>query len=201
MTRVRLDLAPQDAFFVVFRDKTDRAAQPDVASVEQTVLTVSGSWAVSFQPGRGAPEQPVTFATLAHWNESADARIRYFSGVATYKQTVQVPGASVRPGARMLLDLGTVNDLAEVWVNGTRMGVAWHAPYRLDISSALRAGSNELEIRVANRWVNRLVGDVQPGATRYTVTQGPVYEPSAPLTPSGLGGPVRVISVARASAP
>jgi len=112
-----------------------------------------------------------------------------------YRQTVQVPATALREGTRTLIDLGLVNDLAEVRVNGKRVGVAWHAPYRLDITEALRTGSNDIEIQVANRWVNRLVGDAQPGATKVTVTQGPVYVASAPLMPSGLVGPVRLVEV------
>jgi hypothetical protein len=88
------------------------------------------------------------------------------------------------------LDLGKVGDLAEVWVNGRQVGTVWHAPYRIDIGSAVKPGSNELEVRVANVWVNRLIGDAQPGATKITFTAAPTYKPDAPLRPSGLIGPV-----------
>ena len=102
-----------------------------------------------------------------------------------------------RPGAPLLLDLGKVGDLAEVHVNGKLVGTAWHAPYRLDIGSAVQRGRNQIEIRVADLWVNRLIGDAQPGATKITWTSGPTYRADAPLRPSGLMGPV-VLMVPRA---
>lgn len=75
-------------------------------------------------------------------------------------------------------------------VNGTLVGTTWHAPYRLDIGRAVKAGRNSLDIRVANLWVNRLIGDAQPGAARITWTSMPSYRADAPLRPSGLIGPV-----------
>jgi hypothetical protein len=74
------------------------------------------------------------------------------------------------------------------------MGTAWHAPYRLDIGSALQRGENRIEIRVANLWVNRLIGDRQPGAKPVAYTVSPMYRADAPLRPSGLIGPVRLLS-------
>jgi len=89
-----------------------------------------------------------------------------------------------------MLDLGRVADLAEVRVNGKSVGTVWKAPYRLDIASALRPGRNSIEIKVANRWINRLIGDAQPGATKITYTSLPTYKQDAPLPQSGLIGPV-----------
>jgi hypothetical protein len=91
------------------------------------------------------------------------------------------------------LDLGDVRDLAEVWINGLRVGEVWHAPYRLDVTGTLRPGRNTLQVKVANPWVNRLIGDSQPVANKITFTAMPTYLPSAPLRPSGLLGPVTVV--------
>jgi hypothetical protein len=101
------------------------------------------------------------------------------------------------PKKPLLLDLGTVGDLAEVRVNGTLIGTVWHAPYRLDIGHAVNAGRNHLEIRVADLWVNRLIGDAQPGATKITFTTSPTYTAKAPLHPSGLIGPVTLMKTGR----
>jgi hypothetical protein len=100
----------------------------------------------------------------------------------------------VKPGQPLLLDLGQVGDLAEVSVNGTKVGAVWHAPFRLDIGGAVRAGTNQLTVKVANRWINRLIGDAQPGATKTTFVTIPTYSADAPLRPSGLIGPVRLLS-------
>ena len=102
--------------------------------------------------------------------------------------------APVRSGAKrgqpLWLDLGKVGDLAEVRVNGQLAGTSWFAPYRLDIGRFVKSGSNQLEVKVANLWVNRLIGDKQPGAKPITFTVAPTYKRNAPLRPSGLIGPV-----------
>ena len=90
----------------------------------------------------------------------------------------------------MRLDLGRVGDVAEVRVNGVLVGTAWKAPWTVDIGSAAKSGSNAIEVRVANLWVNRLVGDQQPGAANVAFVAIPTYKPDAPLRPSGLLGPV-----------
>ena len=75
------------------------------------------------------------------------------------------------------------------------MGIAWKKPFRLDITEALKPGTNTLQIKVTNLWVNRLVGDAQPGVTnKITFTTMPFYRADSPLLPSGLLGPVRILS-------
>ena len=122
--------------------------------------------------------------------------MKYFSGVATYRKSFTL-AANSRPGASLWLDLGRVGDIAEVRVNGKLVGTAWHAPYRLDIGKAVKRGRNQLEIRVADLWVNRLIGDAQPGAKKITWTALPTYKPDAPLRPSGLIGPVTILGAGR----
>jgi hypothetical protein len=100
-----------------------------------------------------------------------------------------------RKGARLLLDLGDVKNLAVVTVNGKQAGEAWHAPYRVDVTSALKPGTNEIQVRVVNAWVNRLIGDEQPGASPITFTDVKPYKANSPLMPYGLLGPISVIRV------
>jgi hypothetical protein len=191
---VPLRLIGNDAVFVVFRK---RAAAPSltVATKKETELaTVEGAWTVAFQPNRGAPAQ-ITLDKLASWTENTDPGVKYFSGIATYSKTVQVPASWFKPGAEVWLDLGVVQDIAEVAVNGNPVAAAWRQPFRVNLTGALKAGANTLEVTVANVWVNRIIGDQQPGTTKITTVQS--YRADAPLLPSGLLGPVKVVSVAK----
>jgi hypothetical protein len=87
-----------------------------------------------------------------------------------------------------------VKNLAEVSVNGKSLGIVWHAPYRVDATTALKPGSNQLTIKVTNAWVNRLIGDQQPDATtKYTFADVKPYRANSPLLPSGLLGPVTIV--------
>jgi hypothetical protein len=117
--------------------------------------------------------------------------------MATYTRSFTTP-RGWRAGQPLWIDLGEVRELAEVTVNGKVAGTAWHAPYRLDIGAVAKRGSNRLSIKVANLWVNRLIGDRQPGAQKITWTALPTYTADAPLKPSGLIGPVTLMGAAPA---
>jgi hypothetical protein len=191
-TTVPLRLEPWGTVFVVFQKRTAATSFVAPAVEESTLAAVSGSWKVSFEPGRGAPAS-ITMDKLSDWSQSADPGVKYFSGIATYTNTVQASPAWFSKGARLLLDLGDVKNLAVVAVNGQQVGEAWHAPYRLDVTSALKPGTNEIKVTVVNAWVNRLIGDEQPGASKITFTDVKPYKADSPLLPSGLLGPVTLL--------
>jgi hypothetical protein len=195
-TTVPLHLEPWGTVFVVFRKSTNTTARTLPQVMETQLETVEGPWKVSFQPGRGAPAS-VTLDKLISWPESTDEGVKYFSGVGTYTKTLQASPDWFKNGAHLWLDLGDVKNLADVTVNGKTLGVVWHAPYRVDVTNALKPGANEVKIEVINAWVNRLIGDEQPGATRYTFADVKPYKADSPLLPSGLLGPVRIYSLSR----
>ena len=125
---------------------------------EPTVI--GGPWKVAFA-GPGTPNRSLSLPTLGSWTEHADADVRYASGTGTYTTTIEIPATWLADRGRVVLDLGTVANLAHVTCNGTDLGVAWRAPYRVDLTSAVKAGSNSIAIAVTNTWHNRLVGDEQ----------------------------------------
>ena len=195
-TTVPLHFEPWGTVFVVFRQPVKARSRTLPKVVETQLATVDGSWRVSFQPGRGAPLS-VTLDKLASWSVNPEKGVKYFSGTGTYAKTIQAPAQWFKPGAKLWIDLGDVKNLAEVTVNGRSLGIVWHAPYRVDASSVLKTGTNEIAIKVTNAWVNRLIGDQQPDATmKYTFTIVKPYKADSPLLPSGLLGPVRIYSLA-----
>jgi hypothetical protein len=194
-TIVPLEMRAEDSLFVVFRRDANAPSRTVAAETTSIVAEVQGPWNVEFQPGRGAPAS-ITLARLGSLSEQAEPGIRYFSGVATYTTTIDAPRSWSR-GKPLLIDLGVIGDVAEVRVNGELAGTAWQVPYRVDLGRFMRRGRNELEVRVANLWVNRLIGDQQPGATPIAYTASPTYTADAPLRPSGLIGPVRLLTASR----
>jgi alpha-L-rhamnosidase len=191
-TTVPLHLEPWGTVFVVFRKATGETSQTLPKVVESKVADVEGPWSVSFEPDRGAPPS-TTLDKLISWSDSTDAGVKYFSGAGTYTKTIQASADWFKKGSQLWIDLGDVKNLAEVTVNGKNLGVVWHTPYRIDATSALKPGANEVSIKVINAWVNRLIGDEQPGATKYTFADVKPYKATSPLVPSGLLGPVAVI--------
>ena len=195
-TTVPLRLEPNDAVFVVFRKTAGATSRTLPLPVETTVATVEGPWNLSFQPDRGAPAK-ISLDKLVSWTENGDPGVKYFSGTGTYSRAVQASDDWFKTGAQLWLDLGDVKNLAEVSVNGKPLGIVWKMPFRVDATAAMKPGANTLEVKVTNLWVNRIVGDQQPGVThKYTFTAMQFYRADSPLLPSGLLGPVRLVRLA-----
>ena len=195
VTVVDLQLAPADAIFIIFTNSENYKSEVVIPrKTEKLLTTVTGKWDIRFEKGRGAPEI-ISVDSLTSWTNSTDKGVRYFSGTATYRKSIDVAKKWLVKGSPVLLDLGEVENLAEVIVNGKNMGIVWKKPFMLDVSGALRAGKNLLEIKVTNLWVNRMIGDVQPDTDKkYTYMTWDFYNAQSPLLPSGLLGPVKLIT-------
>ena len=219
-TIVALEFEPWQSWFVVFRGNSSKShPERNPFPSWKTVLDITGNWSLGFDPAWGT-KQPLTIDQLRSWSEFADPLVKYYSGTATYSTTFAV-SESVMSGEmhRFCLDLGQVDVMARVHLNGKACGIAWKPPYRVDITHAITPGKNELEIAVVNTWVNRMIGDEQlpldadwkdwetlvewpewfkqgrsSPTGRYTFTTARHYEKDSPLLPSGLLGPVRVLS-------
>jgi hypothetical protein len=189
---VQLSFEAHDAFFVVFREGARHSREAAAQPARDVLMEIPAPWQVRFQSGRGAPERS-TFSRLQDLSTCEDAGIRFFSGTASYSTTISLPARANQPGRRLALDLGVVRELAVVFLDGRSLGTVWHAPYTINIPADLKPGAHALEIRVDNLWVNRLVGDKQPGATAVAFAPQSPYTASSPLMPSGLIGPVRIV--------
>jgi hypothetical protein len=169
-----------------------------VASVP-AAIAVDGPWDVGFAPPGKGVTKSLRMAQLASWPTFDDPDVKFFSGTATYATRLGVPALHLGSDRRVLLDLGDVQNLARVRVNGRDLGVVWKAPYVVDVTSAVKAGDNTLEVEVTNTWRNRLVGDAgKPPAERTSWVLGNVpLSPNTPLLPAGLLGPVRLVAEVR----
>ena len=217
-TIVPLDFDPSGSIFVVFRHADSVAGDHVVTASRQltngAAVPVDGSWVLDFPPHWGAPPS-VTLDHLISWPDDTDLGVKYFSGTATYVKDIDIPADLLAKGSQLSLDLGEVKNLAQVKLNGTDLGILWKPPFRVDITSAAKAGTNHLEISVVNLWPNRLIGDEQlppdvewsaagslvkwpqwlldgkPSPTgRLTFTTWHHITGKMPLLPSGLLGPV-----------
>lgn len=215
ITRVPLRLDPSGSVFVIFRQATDATTGTGKNWVETSpIQEITGPWTVSFDPKWGGPDKPVTFEKLEDWSKSQDPRIKYYSGSATYRTTFQAKKG------KCFLDLGKVAVMAEVTLNGKPLGILWKAPFRVEVTDALKEGANTLEIKVVNLWINRLIGDEQlpedcdrspngmvkswpqwvqegkPSPTgRFTFMSYRLWKKGDPLVESGLIGPVKLEAV------
>jgi len=173
-----------------FKTASGRTGRMVVADVPAD-QPVKGPWRVAFSKDRGAPPS-VTMEALTDWTKHPDPGVRYFSGSATYQNQFVRTEPSAGGKNPLILDLGSVREVAVVSVNGRQAGVLWKEPYRIDIGPFARTGENQLEIEVVNTWNNRLVGDSGNGPKeRITRTNmAGKFNADSPLLPSGLLGPV-----------
>jgi len=191
-TRMTLRLEAGGSAFVVF-SKGRRPVAKAEASQPRTQIEICVPWEVRFEAGRGAPEK-IMLDELLDWSKHPDPGVKHFSGQATYRTTFTLNLKSQISNSRLLLDLGQVQVMAQVKLNGQDLGVLWTAPFEVDMTRAAKPGNNTLEITVANLWPNRLIGDqTLPAEQRITWTTWNPYKKDAPLLESGLLGPVRVL--------
>ena len=183
-------------------------------------VDVAGPWQLRFPSGWGAPPA-VTLPELVSWKNHKDAGVKFFSGTATYTKSLVIPAHFLGEHRRLVLDLGRVEVMAKVALNGQDLGILWKPPYRVDITAAAKVGDNHLEVAVVNLWPNRLIGDEKlpedserkpdgtlkawpawllegkPSPTgRYTFSSWRLWKRDDLLLDSGLLGPVTLRSVA-----
>ena len=204
-TIVPLTFAERESVFVVFRHALTAPSRIEPAVTEKELATMVGPWELRFPENLGAPPS-ARMENLTSWTDNTDPGVKYFSGTATYTKTIQAPASWFRPGQHLYLDLGKVRDVAEVELNGISVGLTWAPPYRVDVTGALKPGTNKLQIKVTNEWTNRQIGDrllppdqriLAPPNSRGASAQGNAgggFGRPQTLAESGLLGRVRVVA-------
>ncbi|MCE5347613.1 MAG: glycosyl hydrolase [Bacteroidales bacterium] len=204
------------SYFVVFHHRQNpdknKNLTVDMLQEKQTLFTLEGPWNVTFDTTWGGPAE-VVFDSLTDWSKMSEDGIRYYSGIAVYRKSFDLPGnTEISEKSRYFLDLGKLKNMGRVKLNGMDLGILWTSPFQADITDALKIKDNQLEIEVANLWINRLIGDeTQPWdgvkdnkwpewlvngtprpSKRYTFTTHHFYKKDDPLSESGLIGPVSI---------
>lgn len=222
-TSITLRFEATQSCFVIF-EASSKEKNPGEHNYPNALAagTLEGSWDVSFDLRLGGPEN-IRFESLVDWTARQEEGVRYYSGTATYRKEFAVPVTSDLVGkkpVRLWLDLGKIFNMARVRLNGRDLGVVWCAPWRVEITDAVQKSGNKLQIEVVNLWPNRLIGDEfqppdaeygkdgnllrwpewlvknepRPSKGRYSFATWRHFTKDSPLLPSGLLGPVRILS-------
>jgi hypothetical protein len=164
-TAIPFEFFPRQSGFVVFTEQANSPARREGKNHpgSEVLAGINGPWEVRFDPRWGGPTEPVRFERLEDWTSRPEKGINYYSGIATYEARFNATGIQKESaGQKIWIDLGQVKNLADVKLNGEDLGYAWCAPWRVEVpSDLLKKKGNQLQIRVANTWVNRLIGDEQ----------------------------------------
>lgn len=190
-TCVTVNIPKAGAIFVVFHEeKRDDTEPQPVKYVQKEQLPLKNPWTLAFPEGWGTP-QSLEIAELKAWKDlDVSEEAKAFSGTVRYSTKMTLDAVS--PDCRYMLDLGQVEFIAAVSVNGKNAGTLWANPYCIDVTEFLQKGANTLTIDVTSTWFNRLVYDAaQEESNRKTWTiSGPGKD--NPLRASGLLGPVKL---------
>lgn len=212
-TDAPLKFAPYESRLVVFAKSGQTSKGEAARTFPRLAIDVSSGWRISFPSLHRAAQ----FERLASWTDNAETR--YFSGIAVYRKSIDLPASFLRPGAPVRLDFGPgspvpdpggnapgmralldppIHEAARITVNGAPAGVVWHPPYSLDIGKFVHAGANSIEIEVGNSALNALAGRALPDYRLLKKRYGDRFTPQgfdhlAPV-PSGIAGPVTLVS-------
>lgn len=195
-TRIYYKLPANGSLFIVAEKVTGKTYYRDPSLTIQfdkayDQLRINKGWRINFDKNGANNPFEIVADSLFDWSRSSDRDIKYFSGTAVYTNSFNWD--KELPKEKVELNIGEVNNIATVKVNGIDCGTLWTAPFVLDISKAVKKGNNKIEIAVTNTWHNRLIGDhLLPEKERITNTTAPFRLEGKPLLKAGLVGPVYI---------
>jgi beta-galactosidase/beta-glucuronidase len=133
---------------------------------------INGQWKINFGTENSTATEAFSVETdkLLSWDKLTDARARKFTGTAHYETTFTVDSKLLKRNRRVYLDLGSVNVMAGITVNGKTLETLWMPPFRADITELLKKGQNKLRVEITS---------------------------TSPCESPGLLGPVRLINFTR----
>jgi hypothetical protein len=178
--RLSVRIEPCGSLLLVFEPGMEKPARRVPRPSEAGAVRIAGPWQLELNHVDGTRSQR-TLSALIDFKE--DEALRSFAGTAIYQTTFQASGA----GEQAFLDLGPVNGISSVTLNGQSLGMKWYGCHRYSTGAALRAGENRLEVQITTvlgNYMKSLSGN--PVAKTWTAHQ--------PLYPAGLCGPVRLLT-------
>lgn len=204
---IPLCFEPYDSYFIVF-NKNHRVKGEILSPLRnfcetKNIFSLSESrWQVTFDKEWLYPkdeiigmENTIILNSLYDLKDHSSFAVRHYSGIIKYETEFMFEG-DPRRYDQLGIDLGDVSVMAQVTLNGVDLGTLWRAPFVTDISKVIKKGKNNLEIKVANLWQNRLVGDsFLPNEEQKTFTNMRVYDKTSSLQSSGLLGPVSIVEI------
>lgn len=191
-TIIPLTLEPRQSLFVVFTNEVNQEVKDSYKvnfPVRKTLTKIQGIWNVEFDNPIIDVHRTERFKDLIDWSDSNDEEIKYYSGTVVY--TIEFTLDAIPENQDIFINLGQVNNMAEVTVNGKFAGGAWIYPYVLNVTNSVKPGKNTLQVEVVNLWRNYLVKEHGlPQDQRKTWLVSSDVNKDEQLQPSGLIGPV-----------
>jgi hypothetical protein len=177
-------LQPNESGFIVTTNQTSSSLPAKLKGIEEKVTAIEGEWKAFFDPKWGGPGE-ISFTNLTDWTENEDKRIKYYSGTAVYRKTIQFNQPV--SGEQVLLRFPQLGSIARVFMNGKEVSIVWCSPWEADITPYIQKGENTLQIQVVNSLMNRMIGDASlPQPERVTYAYPEIVSAKDRLVPSGI---------------
>ena len=188
---IHYTLYPNQSVFFIFKEKKSAPSKNFAPPVADVVTIARDNWAIQFNARMDGGDNYVRVNELKSWTSFTDTAIKFYSGTAIYSNTFQWVGQAANRS--FMLQIDSLYNIATVRINGIDCGTLWTQPYSLDITKAVKAGNNKIEIEVTNTWRNRLILDEQlPPEKRLTYFNSPYKLKEKPILPAGLIGDVKL---------
>ena len=189
------DLGPVESVFIVF-EKTKPIDLPPWQPLHQWIkemhpIDLSTGWNVTLCHSLLHDTITAHFDSLFDLKDNEE--YQHFCGTIVYRKTICMDRDDVHT-VSTILDLGLVEGVSEVLVNGQSLGVQYFGCRLYDLSKAIHAGQNDLEIRVSTTMGNFLkTFSREENPTTWIYVNHPRRD--QPLQPMGLLGPVRIFKL------
>jgi len=160
-TTIDIELEPYGSTFVVFGNNVSKLPLRAILNpnMKATITdTIKAAWQLDFQNNYREPKS-INLTSLIDLSNSTIDGVKYFSGTTRYTTTYHTNSSTELADYQIFMDLGNVGIVASVTLNGQNLGIRWKAPYLINVSDVLKSGNNIIQIDVANRWANKMVGD------------------------------------------
>ncbi len=198
MTVTSLNMLEHGSVFFVFNSDSSKLDSFDQSEEIKTIASINKNWNVIFK----SPSEHLLlekFNNLQSWTNNTNPQIKYFSGSAVYENTFDIKLNTKKSDEKIVLDLGNVQDIAKIYLNGKYNGLLWKPPYTSDITKFIKTGENKIKIEVTNEWTNRIIGDLNSKESDRILHLSKdayyFFGPEPNLKKSGLIGPVTVKTV------
>jgi hypothetical protein len=152
-TNIRLQLEPGESIIIkAFNSAMKAPSFPYTETIEKSI-EIKGKWEIEFLDGGPLLPAKVTIDKLISWTELDGEDVKNFSGTAKYSILFDKPAGNA---TSWLLELGKVNETAEVILNGKKITTLIGPTFQCVIPASAFQQNNKLEIIVANLMANRI---------------------------------------------
>ncbi len=174
-----ISLEPGESKIIVFSTNGQGETYSPVNPDETRAIVVAGPWKISLEHVDGTT-QNIVLDQLVDFKDNE--LLSRFAGVAYYEAKISINDAT-KPN---YIDLGKVQGISELIINGEKVGDRWHGRHIFNVSKIIADGENSIKIKITTTLGNYLKSLTDNKDSQKWMKNQPLYS-------NGLIGPVRLL--------